>query len=179
MIPQGPEPIVKAYHGTSSSIAHIIEREGFQLSRNTYDWLGDGVYFFQDGLLRAWEWAGARHGEDAAIIGADIHIVNCLDMLDLGWNEVLSDGYDGYIQLLRKTGRSEPTQSGRAHPLDREVINYTVSVLNDNGIPIACVRASFREGRPVYPNSAFFDRSHIQIAVRDPDTCIQRHWREH
>ena len=70
-------------------MADIIEREGFRLSQNDYDWLGDGVYFFQDGLFRAWQWARDRHGDDAAVIGADIRLVDCMDLLGVSWNEVL------------------------------------------------------------------------------------------
>ena len=51
-------------------------------------------------------------------------------------------------------------------------------LLNERGANIECVRAAFREGRQVYPNSAFFDRSHVQIAVRNVETCIQELWRE-
>ena len=124
-------------------MADIIGREGFRLSQNDYDWLGDGVYFFQDGSLRAWQWARERHGDDAAVIGQAV-----------------------------------PTQSGGAHPLDREVINYAVSVLEDSGTRISCVHSAFPEGRPVYPGSAFYGRSHVQIAVRDTEACIRRIWRD-
>ena len=171
-------PIVTGYHGTNSEVADIIERDGFQLSQNAYDWLGDGVYFFQDAPCRAWEWARARYGEDGSVIGAEIRIADCMDLLDVGWNEVISDMYDEYLKFLRNAGLSRPTQSGGAHRLDREVINYTVGVLGESGIRIACVRAAFREGRPVYADSAFFNQSHVQIAVRDTDVCIQRIWRE-
>ena len=159
-------------------MADIIGREGFRLSQNDYDWLGDGVYFFQDGSLRAWQWARERHGDDAAVIGADIRLVNCMDLLDVGWNEVLSDAYDRYLASLKKTGQMIPTQYGGAHQLDREVINYAVGSLREVGIRIACVRAAFREGRPAYTGSAFYNRSHVQIAVREPEYCIRRIWRE-
>ncbi len=173
-----PQLLVRGYHGTSSEVADIIAAEGFQLSRNTYDWLGDGVYFFQDAPLRAWEWAIDRHGSNAAVMGAEIQITDCLDLLDLHWNQVLSDAYDAYLKLLREAGLIVPTQSGGSHSLDREVINYTAAVLNESGIRIACVRAAFREGRPVYPDSAFFDRTHVQIAVRDTGACVRQIWRE-
>ena len=175
---QMPAPTMRGYHGTSSQVAILIEAEGFQRSRNAYDWLGDGVYFFQDAPLRAWEWASKRYGEDAAVVGADISIVNCMDLLDIAWNDVLSDGHDAYLKLLRDLGRSGPTQFKGAHPLDREIINYTAEVLTERGVRISCVRAAFREGRQVYPGSAFFDRSHVQIAVRDIEACIRQVWLE-
>jgi hypothetical protein len=178
MSTQGLEPIVYGYHGTSSEASDLILREGFLVSRNPYDWLGDGVYFFQDALHRAWEWASERHGNAGAVIGAEISLVDCMDLLDLGWSPVISDAYDSYLRNLRNSGQGVPVQSRRAHRMDREVINYTVGVLGENGIRIACVRAAFAEGRPVYPDSAIYDRTHIQIAVRDIESCIRRTWRE-
>ena len=170
---QGLDSVVSGYHGTSSGAAERILGEGFQISRNTYDWLGDGVYFFQDAPHRAWEWASQRHGSDGAVLRAEIRTVDCMDLLDGRWNQVISDTYDSYLKNLRDSGRTMPTQSGGAHRLDREVINYTVGVLNESGIRIACVRAAFAEGRPVYPDSAIYDRAHIQIAVRDIAACIR------
>ena len=159
-------------------MADIIEREGFRLSRNDYDWLGDGVYFFQDGSLRAWQWARERHGDDAAVIGADIRLVDCMDLLDLGWSGILSNAHIEYVGLLEKIGRAAPTQSEGAHTLDRDVINYAVDMLARRGVRIACVRAAFQEGGPVYPGSAFYNLSHVQIAIREPEDCIRRIWRE-
>lgn len=174
-----PEPVVLAYHGTSSEASDRIEAEGFHASQNLYDWLGDGIYFFQDAPLRAREWARERYGREGVVLGAEIHLTDCMDLLDVAWYDVLSDAHDDYVTLLRRSNRSRPIQSEGAHPLDRAVINYTVGVLGEAGIRIACVRAAFREGRQVYRDSALYDRTHIQIAVRDPSACIRRIWREH
>ncbi len=130
------------------------------------------------GARAAWRWARERHGDDAAVIGADIRLVDCMDLLDVSWNEVLFNSYGEFIRHRRAIGRAAPTQSGGAHTLDREVINYAVSVLEDSGTHISCVRSAFPEGRPVYPGSAIYDRWHVQIAVRDTEACISRIWRE-
>ena len=174
-----PAPVVLAYHGTSSNAADRIEAEGFKASQNIYDWLGDGIYFFQDAPLRARDWARERYGREGVVLGAEIHLTDCMDLLDVAWYVVLSDAHDDYLTLLRRSNRSRPIQSEGAHPLDRAVINYTVGVLGEAGIRIACVRAAFREGRQVYRDSALYDRTHIQIAVRDPSACIRRIWREY
>ena len=39
--------------------------------------------------------------------------------------------------------------------------------------PLHTVRGSFAEGDPIYPGSKILQKSHTQIAVRDP-TCILR-----
>lgn len=45
----GDDFIVCGYHGTTLARADaILENGQFQLSQNPWDWLGDGVYFWQD-----------------------------------------------------------------------------------------------------------------------------------
>ncbi len=58
------------------------------------------------------------------------------------------------------------------------MINYAVAVLAQQGIEIGCVRATFSEGRQVFPNSALYDLAHVQIAVRQIEQCISRVWLE-
>ncbi|HEU0302829.1 MAG TPA: hypothetical protein VFR37_25430 [Longimicrobium sp.] len=43
------------FRGTSVQPARRILSTGFEPSRNEYDWLGDGAYFFQDAPARALE----------------------------------------------------------------------------------------------------------------------------
>lgn len=172
------ETIVVGYHGTSIRAAEAVVQDGFHLSQNSYDWLGDGVYFFQDALSMAWEWANSRHPNEPAVIGAELALVDCIDLLDTAWNPILADIYDEYIRLLKASMLSPPVQEGGAHRLDREVINYAIGVLTRNGTEIACVRGAFVEGMPVYPGSALFDRTHVQISVRDLSKCVRRIWLE-
>ena len=170
-------PVV-GFHGTTEETAEVILNSTFRISKNPYDWLGDGVYFFQDAAQRAWEWARENHGENAAVIGAKILLVDCLDMLDTKWTKVLTEAYDQFLHHYKQLGRNVPSQTDGYHRLDREVINYIVGVLSEQGITIRCVRASFAEGHPVYPDSAFYHRGHVQIAVRDVEACITQVWLE-
>ena len=118
MKPQETVSIVSGYHGTSSELADVIERDGFRPSMNPYDWLGDGVYFFQEAPGQAWEWARNRYGNKAAVIGAEIQLTHCMDLLDVGWEAILSETYDSYLNLLRQTGRPRPIQApGRGSTL--------------------------------------------------------------
>jgi hypothetical protein len=164
------------FHGTSAEAARRILSSGFEVSRNEYDWLGDGAYFFQDAPSRAHEWARQRFGDDAAVIGAEIDLGDCIDFLDVEWQEEVKRAYERYRVLLEREGRPLPRQTRGAHRLDRGVINYLVAILSDWGIRVKSVRAAFGEGGPVFPNSALLDRSHVQIAVLD-STAILRTWR--
>ena len=172
------DPTVLGYHGTSSSMNESILNEGFLFSKNIYDWLGDGIYFFQDGPQRAWEWAVEHRGDNAAVVGAEIRLINCLDLLDTKWTTFLTEVYDNYIKYIKAADLVRPKQTSGAHRLDRDVINYAVGVLVQQGIEIGCVRAVFIEGQQVFSDSALYGLAHVQIAVRQTDRCISRAWLE-
>lgn len=168
---------VYGYHGTKKGCVRSILEDGFKQSRNEYDWLGDGVYFFQDAPSRAWEWARKHFRDEAAVIGSLIRLDGCMDLLDIEWSSTLAHAYDSFIGQLKRAGMSIPVQSSGAHRLDRAVINYAVGALAESGIIIRTVRAAFAEGAPAFPGSALFDHSHVQVAVRDLSS-IERTWEE-
>lgn len=159
--------VVRAHHGTSRARAEEVARNGWTQSRNHYDWLGDGVYFFQEAPARARDWARRQHGDEAAVIVADVDLSDCMDLLDSSWFAVLTEAHELLLMHYRRLGRKLPVQRSLMHGLDRAVINYSVGVLADRGVVIRSVRGVFQEGRPAYPGSALFDLAHVQIAVRD------------
>ena len=166
------------YHGTSVGAARRILSGGFLSSRNTYDWLGDGTYFFQDAPVRAAEWARARFGDDAAVVGAEIDLDGCIDLLDVRWHATIRRSYRALLDIVAGSAVPLPRQSAGAHRLDRAVLNQTAGSLTEIGIAVRSVRAAFQEGEPLFPGSALYDRAHVQIAVRDP-RVILRSWSEH
>jgi hypothetical protein len=156
------------YHGTSRTVAQIVLRDGFRFSRNAYDWLGDGVYFFQDAPNRAREWAAQRYGSDGVVIRSVIRLEDCLDLLDIQWNVFLEAAYTSLVDIAQQAGAQLPRQTSGAHRLDRAVVNHAVSFLAaQQGMPVRAVRGVFGGGQPVFPGSAILDRAHVQIAVRD------------
>jgi hypothetical protein len=170
--PWGPEA-VSGYHGTNARAAALILQQGFTISRNDYDWLGDGIYFFQDSPARAWEWARQRHGREAAVVASRLRLRDCMDLLDPNWTTVLADSYDSFLAQLKEAGLPLPRQTAGAHRLDRAVINYAVGILAEQDIVVRAVRAAFAEGAPVFPDSALFTRAHVQIAVRDTSLILR------
>jgi hypothetical protein len=96
------------YHGTSNAAAQVVLRDGFRVSRNVYDWLGDGVYFFQDAPNRAREWAAQRYGSDGVVIRSIIRLDDCLDLLDIEWNAFLLRAYRLFVRASRRAGRDLP-----------------------------------------------------------------------
>ncbi|HET7464948.1 MAG TPA: hypothetical protein VFJ82_27135 [Longimicrobium sp.] len=163
---------VIGYHGTSGEGAERILAHGFQLSRNDYDWLGDGAYFFQDSPARALEWARERFRESAAVLGAEIDLDGCLDLLDPEWNTVIQEAYTDLVSRIGRMGQRLPRQSPGAHRIDRAVVNHAVGLLQLRGVEVRSVRAAFIEGEPLFPGSALWSRAHVQVAVRDPGAIV-------
>ncbi len=162
-----PFPSARGFHGTSVEAARRILVEGFRPSANTPDWLGDGIYFWQDAPLRAQEWATTRFGHSSAVIAATIDLEGCLDLLDIRYQRALANAYEGFIAMMTRLDRRVPTQAGGAHRLDREIVNFLVGDLAKLGRPVRSVRAAFSEGEPIFPGSALTSHAHVQIAVRE------------
>jgi len=159
---------VYGYHGTSADTATTIIQRGFNISSNDYDWLGTGVYFFQDAPLRAWEWANQQHPTNPAVIRSVICLEDCIDLLDISWSLQISAAYDLYVTKCQEANQPLPRQTRGAHRLDCAVINYGVGYFEEqSGKKVRAVRAVFLEGSPIFPGSYLYDRAHVQIAIRD------------
>jgi hypothetical protein len=184
----GPTPgTVLGYHATNTRAARTILRSGrFRESRNPYDWLGDGVYFWEAAPERAWEWAHSpraqrRLGPDIAIVGARIHLDRCIDFHDVVWHDQIKAVHDALRSRQAESGRRSPRQTARGeHGWDREVINRLADLIyRATGITVGVVRASFREpeDEPLFGGSALYRGAHVQLAVRD-QWLIEAHWLE-
>lgn len=165
------------YHGTSNNRATTILAEGFRASDNDYDWLGTGIYFFQDAPLRARQWAIEQHPSNPAVICSRIRLDNCIDLFDIGWQPLLKNVYNSFVEQCRDTDRPLPQQNpqrSKAHRLDCAFFNFAIELISQ-AQPIDSIRAAFIEGERLFPNSAIFELAHIQIAVRNPKLIIESH----
>jgi hypothetical protein len=172
-------PIVYGYHGTSQTKAANILKHGFLASDNDYDWLGTGIYFFQDAPIRAKQWATQQHPNDPAVLRASIHLNNCIDLFDIGWQPLLKNLYNPFVEQWRTTNKPLPRQNPdrfptgeasptKAHRLDCFFLNYSIELLSRQDFTIESVRAAFIEGERLFPDSAIFDLTHVQIAIGNP-----------
>jgi len=169
------EPLeVLGYHGTSATRAQQIMHEGFRISRNDWDWLGEGVYFWQDAPLRALEWArtwpGAKGGGGRAVIRARLRLAGCMDLLDNDWNELLRQGAATFAEALAQDGRQTPSNNKPygCNRLDRAYFDFIVGRLRRGSVLIRSIRTAVTEGAPVQSDSPICFDSHVQIAIRDP-----------
>ncbi len=178
--------LVIGFHGCSQETYKevIYYCQELRASNNVYDWLGNGIYFWENNLARAKEWAERRYGDDAAVIGAVIDLGYCLNLTDSASEEILRDGYRTLELLCKDAGidmpknrRSLKTKDILLRDLDCAVIQtiqrtHVADANNEDESGFDSVRGVFVEGDEPYPGSAFCSKTHIQICVCNPN-CIK------
>ena len=174
--------LVVGYHGCDAEVAdRILRGEPFKASKNDFDWLGEGVYFWEHGAHRAFRFAQEqqRRGKvtQPVVVGALIQLGACFDLLDTRFTQDIAEAYKPLRQAWKALGREIPKNGGgtpdrKLRRLDCAVLNaYLQATEDQGGTRYQTVRGAFREGRPVFKNSCIYRETHIQIAVRDP-ACI-------
>lgn len=65
--------LILGFHGCSNKTCDKVlhKNESLKPSTNSYDWLGNGIYFWENNYSRAIEWA-KDHYTDYGVIGAII-----------------------------------------------------------------------------------------------------------
>lgn len=185
--------IIIGFHGCDKKVFDKIlyEHEPFKPSTNDYDWLGNGMYFWEQNLERAWEWANCGMTnpkiqiETPAVIGAVIDLGNCLNLLDSYNIQMLKLQYEVFKAKMSILGKPIPRNKnvrGNDDLLMRfldcaviEDLHNSVREAIENGEnirPYDSVRGVFFEGKPIYETSGFMEQSHIQICIKNPN-CIK------
>lgn len=174
--------LVLGFHGCSKSVFEsvVYQGEALKASENEYDWLGHGIYFWEQNYQRAIEWATNRYGDDGAVVGAVIDLGYCLNLTDNFSAQVLRNGYE-ILKIrceaaemdLPQNVPSKRTKDILLRNLDCAVIQQVHDYNKDNGkTPFDSVRGIFTEGGPVYPGAEFQEKTHVQLCICNPN-CIK------
>jgi hypothetical protein len=164
---------VYGYHGTSHKNAESILRNGFRSSNSGGDWLGPGVYFWQDAPERAQSWAKKHHPENPVVIRSSIIFEESknMDLLDTFWFPILVKQHKAFLSSFLELDipiQDKDITKSNLHKLDHEFLNYISCAINEEKPGrVAVIRAAFTEGEPIFDSSAIYDLSHVQIAVKD------------
>jgi hypothetical protein len=180
--------LVLGFHGCDESVVQEVlnAKTILKQSSNNYDWLGHGIYFWENSPSRAMEFAehlqkfpNKSKGtvRKPAVIGAVIDLGACFDLLDYQNLQLLKTGY----QILLKTEKHEIPQNKSIGSLGElllrdldcaviEAVHFSKKLSNQQ--PFDSVRSVFYEGNELYPNAGFREKDHIQICVRNPN-CIK------
>lgn len=176
---------VLGYHGCDETVARrLVAGANFNQSQNDYDWLGDGIYFWEANPRRGIEFARevmAREGARGrirrpAVVGAIIDLRLCLDLSTSAGTDEVRQAHKSFAAAVASAGEPLPGNRGGddmlLRNLDRAVIEHLHEVRRRRALPpIDTVRGFYFEGERLYPGAGFFEKTHVQICVREPD-CV-------
>lgn len=183
--------LVLGFHDCDQHIdnAAISGKTTLVNSTNKYDWLGHGIYMWDNSPARAIEFAKSvkERSEKVispiifpAVIGSVINLGFCLDLLDYENLSFLKSAH-GFLDMFSTvSGMKTPKnkKDGKSGDLLwRELDCAVVETLHKyreskNMPPFDSVRGVFSEGEELYENAGFKEKYHIQICIRNPN-CIK------
>lgn len=157
-------------------------QDDLRASENAWDWLGSGIYFWEQNPGRALEYAvecASRKQFNKVpiktpfVLGAHIELGNCLNLMEQESLSIVKESYKGLEATIKASGQEMPRNKGNNKALDCAVIQYIHQSNRSQGKPAYdTVRCAFYEGSAVYPGSTFTERLHIQVCVVNPE-CIK------
>ncbi len=161
--------VVTGFHGTTHERAErAVAEQQLRPSKNKYDWLGHGTYFWEESYSRARQWAEQKYGPEARVVQAKVRLGRCLDMMNTNWAPAVKDAYERVVADYAARGVACPENRGGYRVLDCRVMNE----LAGNILNAETVRAAFLEGAPVVPTSLFVGLAHIQLVTREPKNIL-------
>lgn len=180
--------LIIGFHGCDESVVRKVVNgdEDLMPSTNDYDWLGNGIYFWENNEARALQWAlelSKRKGSSIrkpAVIGAIIDLGYCFDLTDSIYLQELKDAYNTFVEICNRAGKVLPKNTDIGSSSDKLIrkldcsVIQTVHLINQDANKRAydSVKGVFWEGHSLYPNAGFAEKNHIQICVCNPN-CIK------
>lgn len=190
--------LIIGFHGCDEAVRQQLlnNPNKIRMSEKPYDWLGNGFYFWENNLQRAYQWAVQKEKKGiikkAAVIGAVINLNYCCDLMDKKYIMMLDEYYQSMKKDYMRSGIPLPQNSAPIgtllqdkvlRKLDCAVVEYMHnSIYKQNKNDMAeqghstfesfdSVRSVFIEGEPIYENAGFHHDTHVQVCIRNPD-CI-------
>ena len=175
------------FHGCELLVRNqvVMDQLSIKKSENDYDWLGHGIYFWENNEERAFQFACEQiirnKVNEPAVLGAFIDLGNCLDLLDSKYLNLLKTiGYPAANLFFKKSGLPMPqnesvgqTEDLLLRRLDCAVIESLHIFYEEKGLqPFDSVRGVFWEGDDLYPGAGMKEKNHIQICIRNID-CVK------
>lgn len=170
--------LIFGFHGCDEALCNNLvsgKITALNYSENSYDWLGKGMYFWENDPERALEWAEnlKKHSQNRnqkiikpAVLGAVICLGNCLDFLEQEnlrklkghYKQIKSDFAKRGIELPKNTGGNDLYK----RELDCLLINSLVAKQKEE-----CPEAAYDSVRGV-----FFLKEMNYIRLQDSEKKI-------
>lgn len=187
------------FHGCDEKIRDqlLTNPNEIKISKEKYDWLGNGMYFWENNYERALQWAKEKQKRGGinkpAVIGAVLQLNYCCDFLDSEYVNTLRHYYK-LMEIFYKNAErplpinkdlpSDEYKDKILRELDCSVIEFMHSEIQrqakdeietkgyTNIKIFDSVRGVFTEGGPAFEGAGLFEKSHIQICIRNFN-CIK------
>ncbi len=181
--------LILGFHGCDIKVRNevIMNTTTLNPSSNTYDWLGNGIYFWENNSQRALKFAEELRDnplkskkssiKTPSVLGAIIDLGNCLDLLDSEYLDLVKESYKNLVASYNTVGLEIP-QNLKGRKTDELLVrNLDCAVIenlhkNNKVSEFDSVRGVFVEGQTLYPTCGFNEKNHIQICIRNPN-CIK------
>jgi len=151
------------HHGTTKSAGTIIvKKKSFNMSISEKEWLGVGVYFFEDDCEQAVDFCcRARKYEEWIVLKCEIETDNLLNLID-------KKTYKLFTKFAEKLkGSYLNLKDGSPRELMNSVILNTMYILN----PYDVVKAAFETRNSAKAPRTNINPMQIQLSVRNRQ-CI-------
>lgn len=145
------------------------------MSDNSWDWLGPGVYFWEQNPARALEYAiesafskqfNKIKIKTPFVLGAIIETGNCLNLIEPQSLSILKEAHNSLSKICIESGKTMPENVGDNRKLDCAIFKFIHQTRRGEGKkPYDTIRSAFSEGGQVYPGTSFTARGHIQLCV--------------
>lgn len=191
--------LVIGFHGCDANVRDLLLKEPNRIviSREPYDWLGHGLYFWENNFERALQWAEdkKRRGKiiNPAVIGAVLHLGYCCDFLEAKFIRMIERYYHLMAAICRATGEQLPVNKDLTYDkhkdkllrnldcstiefMHEEILSQTQADMKEKGFSdfkiFDSTRGAFIEGGPAFEGSGLHAKTHIQICIRNMN-CIK------
>lgn len=190
--------LLVGFHGCETSTRNnpLNNPDSVQKSNKPYDWLGHGMYFWENNFDRALQWAKdkKKRGEinNPAVIGAILDLGYCCDFTDSRFISMVGTYHNLLALIYKEAGQELPQNKDLRddeykdkilRELDCKVIEFmhdqiitqvakdiTLKGYSDYKL-FDSVRGMFTEGGPAYHGAGIKKKTHVQICVRNLN-CI-------
>lgn len=180
-----------AYHGCDITVRDDLVKgriQSLDQSRNAYDWLGPGSYFFEGDAKRALMFAEASKAyperrytrlpiATPAAVGAVLCVSSWLDMTtQVGIAEFAHalDGFRAASTEMPMNAKADEDDADVIHrALDNAVFTFLHEARQDLKLaPFDAIRGAFPQGPRIVERSGFRRHTHVQLAVRN-SACVR------
>ena len=187
------------FHGCDEAVRDqlVLKPDIVRKSQDTFDWLGNGFYIWENNYERALKWASDKKKRGGinipSVVGVVYQLEYCLDFTDAEFINLLPTYYKLMKEDLHLTGKNLPINKNLSkdihhdlilRELDCAVIEYLHQKISEQIISdfankgfsefryFDTVRGIFTEGGPAFEGAGIQTKNHIQICIRNLN-CIK------